>query len=306
MTRPLQTERFKAAVRLYFEKARGHPMYQRWVADHDEKTDPEDAAGYRRWWRQSMQYLLGNYRLRGNRLLDIGCGCGEFVVAMSMDGYCAVGADVDGAELEVARALSHENNGAGFFVLIDGNTLPFKSGSFDVVTLFSVVEHMEDATLERMLFEVRRVCRGVVYILVPSKFLPSDPHTNLRGVPFLPTRIAQRYVHWKLRSAGKPYPLSQDGQWDVHFRTISSIRQIASRCGFAVKTLPLELVFPPLSRARYVKRLGFVWKYRLPLFWIPIPAQLLMRLGLSRLHFEPYPNLILTKVHDPRPTTEPE
>jgi SAM-dependent methyltransferase len=89
----------------------------------------------------------------GERVLDLGCGAGEFTtVAAEAGARLAVGADVAEAALARARRLAP----AGDFRLVpfDG-PLPLDDSSFDVVWASEVLEHVSDTA--RWLSEVRRV-----------------------------------------------------------------------------------------------------------------------------------------------------
>jgi len=71
------------------------------------------------------------------RLLDVGCGSGEFLQAASRLGWRPVGLEVTAGAAAVARRVS----GAG---LVAGDLLrsPLRANSFDAVTLWGVIEHV--------------------------------------------------------------------------------------------------------------------------------------------------------------------
>jgi SAM-dependent methyltransferase len=141
------------AIRDYYED-----LWQRLPAD----LEPPSFASRSR-------FLLGNVR-PGDRVLDVGCGTGEFTAALGQAGARAIGVEVAEAALERARARHH---GIDFrLVPIDG-PLPFEDNSFELVWAGEVIEHVADTA--RWLSEVRRV-------LVPGgRLLISTPsHGRLR------------------------------------------------------------------------------------------------------------------------------
>ena len=87
-------------------------------------------------------------------LLDVGCGDGRFT-ADAARRATAVGVDVSRRALGHARALVPDAR----FVACGGAALPFRSESFDIVTLLDVVEHIPDEHERAAITEARRVLR---------------------------------------------------------------------------------------------------------------------------------------------------
>ncbi len=110
------------------------------------------------------EFLLGEVR-PGDRVLDVGCGTGEFTAALAAAGARPVGVEVASAAVERAR---NRHPGLDFrLVPIDG-PLPFEDNSFEVVWAGEVIEHVADTA--RWLSEVRRVLvpGGRVLVSTPS------------------------------------------------------------------------------------------------------------------------------------------
>lgn len=133
---------------------------------------------------------------RGDRLLDLGCGDGSHTVELA-EGYVRVDAvDVEPAPLE---ALSERVAGTALENRIGvhkmaADSLAFEGNTFDRVTAFGVVEHLDD--LEGSLSEVHRVLKpgGAVSLTTSNRWFPLEPHGVLWGerrrsaltAPFLP------------------------------------------------------------------------------------------------------------------------
>jgi len=95
----------------------------------------EAEAGAELRWEHEQ---FGLARLPGTRLLDVGCGRGAFVELAASRGYEARGVDVQARSIDAARMRVPR---ASFDVLDVERESP--TGTFDIVTAFEVVEHLE-------------------------------------------------------------------------------------------------------------------------------------------------------------------
>ncbi len=97
------------------------------------------------------------------RLLDLGCGMGGFLSSLQDMGFDVFGADMDFESLQQCI-----DRGFTQCAQMDSYELPFADHSFDVVTMFDAIEHVEDDY--RAMGEVARVLKpgGQVIISVPA------------------------------------------------------------------------------------------------------------------------------------------
>lgn len=103
----------------------------------DRSGGQEDEAGRRN--RADELALVARYKLPPGRLLDVGCGAGLFVCWAQKAGWEATGVDasaraVAGGGLERCPGVRFR---AGLLSEVD-----FPAGSFEVVTLWNVLEHL--------------------------------------------------------------------------------------------------------------------------------------------------------------------
>jgi SAM-dependent methyltransferase len=98
-------------------------------------------------------------------VLDLGCAEGLFVHLASNRGWKVVAVDVDTDSVSAARSRTPEAD----FALGSGESLPFRSGTFDGVIMLDVLEHVPSEDLA--LREVDRVLKqgGKLVISVPHK-----------------------------------------------------------------------------------------------------------------------------------------
>lgn len=99
----------------------------------------------------------------GTRVLDCGCGAGRFARLAADAGAAVAGIDA-AAEL---IAIAAERTRQGDFRVGDLEALPWPDNAFHVVTGFSAFQFVEDKT--KALTEARRVCRGVVAVVIPTR-----------------------------------------------------------------------------------------------------------------------------------------
>ena len=122
------------------------------------------------WWYTGRRKILAGFveeicrqvTDRRPRILDVGCGTGANLLMLSEYGE-AEGVDIS----EDALAFCRER-GLDKVRLGAGEQLPYDDGTFDLVTAFDVVEHMDDDLAG--LREMRRVLRpgGRVLLFVPT------------------------------------------------------------------------------------------------------------------------------------------
>ena len=99
-----------------------------------------------------------------DRVLDLGCGIGNLLIALSERiafTQPAIGVDVSPALIELGRRELHR---AGFDGRVElrvafATELPFEDQSFDVVISSHVIKHLDDDALLRAFAEVHRVLR---------------------------------------------------------------------------------------------------------------------------------------------------
>ena len=166
----------------------------------------------------TLTELIGAHRSAGAAdALDVGAQSGSL-----MDRY----AELTGLRwIGIDPAFEAEGKSPAGATLLPGSAdkLDFSDGSFDVIMLANVYEHIDPARRLDSMREIRRVLRpgGVVVGQIPNPYFPIENHSRLPFTGYLPVR-AQK-VYWRL----SPVPWEHD----FHVVTPRHLRRDAAAAG---------------------------------------------------------------------------
>jgi SAM-dependent methyltransferase len=101
----------------------------------------------------------------GARVLDVGCGAGQFAGLLANLGYTVSGAEPQADKVAVARSKVP----AATFRVAGAENLPFAAGSFDGVTFVHSLHHVPQALMRQALGEAVRCLTpdGVLMVVEP-------------------------------------------------------------------------------------------------------------------------------------------
>lgn len=134
-------------------------------------------------WRFGQERRLALVRsyvpLEGRRILDIGCGIGTYVRK-----FREWSDQVWGIDMELDR-IREGSKALPNLAAARGEDLPFRDGSFDVVFLHEVLEHVEDDA--RTLQEAYRTLApgGHIVVFVPNRLYFFETHGFYLGKRFI-------------------------------------------------------------------------------------------------------------------------
>lgn len=102
------------------------------------------------------------------RVLDVGCGTGRLLARAARREPAAilVGVDVDRESIEMARERARSSPASVEFHLASAERMPFADGFFDTAMAAFVLRGLREASLLRVLHEIRRVLRPGGRVLV--------------------------------------------------------------------------------------------------------------------------------------------
>lgn len=128
------------------------------------------------YYEHMHRYAAAGRFCAGKRVLDLACGEGFGSAFLARRAESVIGVDVDEATIvEAGRRYYHSNLQ---FIRAEADNLPLVDSSFDVITSFETIEHLENH--EGMFEEMRRVLApgGVLIISSSNKRIYTDKLGN--------------------------------------------------------------------------------------------------------------------------------
>lgn len=186
-------------------------------------------------------------------VLDIGSGLGNFVVACRKRGFRAFGIEPDhigqGGKISSIQIARRRLESEVFAVGV-GEKLPFADGSFDLVTMNQVMEHVQEQSA--VLSEALRVLKdgGAVYIAAPNYLRFWEPHYKVKWFPLLPKVLGRWYLKSRRRD---PVLLDQ-----LTYTTNAKLRALFRGLGPDYKVIDLhrEMFLRKSARLSFASRRG--------------------------------------------------
>jgi SAM-dependent methyltransferase len=108
----------------------------------------------------------------GQLLVDLGCGWGRWSLAAATAGYRALGVDIHLDAVQAANRVSREIRSECDFVCSEVDRLPFRDASVDFVFSYSVLQHIERTTVQRVFLEAKRILKpgGRILVQLPNAY----------------------------------------------------------------------------------------------------------------------------------------
>ncbi len=181
-----------------------HSRYHELDTSYDDTSSP-----WYQWVRESMDSA------QGLRTLEVACGRGGFVRALSRKGAQAYGLDFSFTAIAVGkgRAQSEGLAAAASFVQGDAHALPFPDDFFDLLVSCETIEHLPSP--RQAMSEFYRVTKpgGLMYLTTPN-------YLNLMGLYEIYAKIRHPQ-----RKPDQPYDRLQ-----LYFQT----RHLLQRAGWKI------------------------------------------------------------------------
>lgn len=134
------------------------------------------------WTEHVSRYALAARWASGARVLDLGCGAGYGTAELAGSARSAMGIDLAPEAIDHASSAYPLANIS--FVPASVTAVPFRDGTFDLITAFEVIEHLHN--WRELLSESRRLLHpnGVFLVSTPNKEYYNDSRGASGPNPF--------------------------------------------------------------------------------------------------------------------------
>lgn len=179
-------------------------------------------------------FLIGrmsSYLQPHHKILDVGCGYGSFVTRLREKKYQAFGIDTGETEINYAQARV---NDTAIFQNASALDLPFSDQSFDIVTLWNILEHVPD--YKKVISEAKRVLKvgGRLFIECPNyAAFRQEAHYHVPWYPLLPRQIAKKYL---IKKGKNPSFFENHIYYCTHWGVLTALKKY----GFKIEFYPVE------------------------------------------------------------------
>ena len=123
------------------------------------------------------------------RILDLGCGNGRHVVALSKLGFNTIGVDISKSGLNLTRNwLEKDNYQAGIVCADTRQFFPFASNCFDGLISTQVIHHALLAEIRVTIAEIWRILSkgGIAFVSVAAKLHDDETYQEIESGTFVP------------------------------------------------------------------------------------------------------------------------
>jgi ubiquinone/menaquinone biosynthesis C-methylase UbiE len=138
---------------------------------------------------------------QAEKFLDMASGAGTFVYYGLLNGYDVQGIDPEEWKDEFNKLKAEEYNypkeWQDKFINGYGEDLPFETNSFDLVSSYQTLEHVQD--VKQCIVEMCRVVKngGGIHIMCPDYRSTYEGHYSIAWIPLFPRNLASLYLKFR-------------------------------------------------------------------------------------------------------------
>ena len=182
-----------------------------------------------------LQYLKRFYpEFRDKKILDLGCGRGDFLLECHKEGLDIVGIDINPEYIRISEEKLKKNGFKPNIIHGKGEKLSFNDNHFDFVNCVEVLEHTQYP--EKVLMECYRVLKndGQTFITIHNRFGAKDAHYRLWFLNWMPRFFGKTYIRTmkKYKDPGKFLDIQDINK--MHYYTYRKFNKIVKQLGFEI------------------------------------------------------------------------
>lgn len=146
----------------------------------------------------TMRSIVGDEILRKSRILDMSSGCGTFVFYGLLNGYDVYGIEPEKWKHEFnflkAKEKGYLDTWMKQFCFGVGEHLPFNDESFDIISTYQTLEHVQSH--KKCFSEFKRVLKsgGYLFIQCPNYTSFFEGHYRIPMLPLMNRRLFKIYL----------------------------------------------------------------------------------------------------------------
>lgn len=178
----------------------------------------------------------------GARVLDVGCGLGEWTNLLAAQGYEAHGLDFSPEFVEEARSIAKERGSNAVFTVGSAEAIPYGDGFFDAVVCNYMLEHAAD--WRAVVREIGRVVKpgGLAFLSTCCVLHPYTDEVTLPLYPYYPGFVKRRVIRLALTKS--PHLVHHSPTPAVNWLMPGTLKREFARAGFGEVKDAFDVVQP--------------------------------------------------------------
>ena len=194
------------------------------------------------WKRCALELLLKHCSPPDLSLLDYGCGRGETLRLAAQLGFEVLGTDLDPQCVQLSAL-----QGPSCLLQVEDPVAQFGPQSFDVVTCFHVLEHVDNPKV--VLSNLARIARSYVVVAVPNLRTLQRLFTSRIDLAIVNEGHLQSWDHWHLASLAERHCGLDLVAWGTDATILPGLSELSqkllgTRLTIRLETGPFRRAFP--------------------------------------------------------------
>ncbi len=219
-----------ATQRLFSYDPAQERLRERYLNAKKTSASSHASTSHKDFMRELQRLTALSQLTPGQRILDLGCGLGQWTVYLAKDGFDAYGVDLDPDFIDQGRLKAQEAGVNVNFTCAPAERLPFEDGFFSGIICNYALEHVAD--WKGTLREIGRVLGpgGVAYLSTNCIFCPVSKEVRIPLFPYYPGWLKRKVL--KFAVARFPALVNYSPTPAANWFTPSGLKRAFREAGF--------------------------------------------------------------------------